>query len=160
MSLRQKLKEIERANKATQVDVRRLVNEWVAAVHELYERVAHDLGDLIQDQVINVIRQPVTRSEERTGPYQIYELNLHVAGKTIAFNPVALFVVGANGRVDLFAKGRLDTRYHLLRLKGPHGGSDRWFITRADTLRKLPLPKLPELSRKNLEDAIETLVSK
>ena len=60
--------------------------------------------------------------------------------------------------VELFARGRLDRRYILLRLKDNSSGKDRWFIFLEKNGPSFPLTNLPELSRENLEGVIEKLL--
>jgi len=158
MSLREKLQEKERARRFAQKDAKLSLQEWLTSIKGLYRLVWEELAELRRDKLIEFGSQTVDRSEELTGKYKTSELTLRAGGRTIVFSPVARFVVGSYGRVDLYALGRLNVRYYVL-LDKTAGGADRWVITEADTPRKHPLSALPELSRATLEDAIEKLLS-
>ena len=117
------------------------------------------LSDLIVDGLITVgPRRTEPRSEQLTGQYSIDVLDLSIRGRTITFSPVARYVFGSAGRVDLFARGGLATRYLLLRTVDDATGKDRWGIVSEEGLR---FPgALPELSRPTLEDAIQKLLQR
>lgn len=160
MSLRETLQKMEETDKASKQVIGAKLKEWrEVAVPGLYRSVKEMLSDLIADGLV-AAPPPRTerRTEELTGPYEIEVMDLAIRGRTITFNPVALFVMGAMGRVELFARGRLDRRYILLRLKDDSSGKDRWFIVSEKNGLRLPLMSLPELSRETLEDVIEKLL--
>lgn len=160
MSLRKTLQKMEETEKASKQVIDAKLKEWrELVIPGLYRSVKEMLSDLISDGLVTV-NPPRTerRTEELTGPYDIEVMDLAIRGRTITLNPVALFVIGAMGRVELFARGRLDRRYILLRLKDDYSGKDRWFIFPERDGPKLPLMNLPELSRETLENMIEKLL--
>jgi hypothetical protein len=159
MSLRETLLKMEETEKPSKQEIDAQLKEWrEVAIRGLYQSIKEMLSDLIADGLISV-NPPRTerRTEELTGPYDIEVMDLAIRGRTITVNPVGLFTAGAIGRVELFARGRLDRRYILLRLKD-NSGKDRWFIFREGKGPSFPLIDLPELSRENLEDVIEKLI--
>jgi hypothetical protein len=160
MSLRETLQKMEETERASKPVIDAKLKEWrEVAIPGLYGSVKEMLSDLIADGLVT-INPPRTerRTEELTGPYEIEVMDLAIRGRTITLNPVGLFTIGAMGRVELFARGRLDRRYILLRLKDDSSGKDRWFIFPERNGPRLPLTSLPELSRETLEDVIEKLL--
>lgn len=159
MSLRETLQKMEETEKVSKLEIRAKLKEWrEVAIPRLYQTVKTMLSDLIADGLVGV-NSPRTerRTEDLTGPYDIAVMDLAIRGRTITLNPVALFTIGANGRVELFARGRLDRRYILLRLED-ESGKDRWFSFPESEGPKFPLTSNPELSRKTLEGMIERLL--
>jgi hypothetical protein len=159
MSLRETLLKMKETEEASKQDIPAKLKEWrEVAIPGLYQSVREMLSDLIIDGLVTVNPSHTeSRTEELTGPYEITVMDLAIRGRTITLSPVALFVIGAMGRVELFARGRLDLRYILLRLKD-NSGKDRWFIFSERNGPRLPLMSLPELSRETLQDMIEKLV--
>lgn len=167
MSLRDTLRKMEETEKVSKQAIQGKLQEWrEVAIPALYRSVKEMLSDLITDGLVTV--NPLRterRTEELAGPYEIKVMDLAIRGRTITFNPVALFVIGAIGRVELFARGRLDRRYILLRLKD-NSGTDRWCIFSERNGPKLPFrtltsepeTSLKELSSETLEDMIEKLL--
>jgi hypothetical protein len=159
MSLRETLLKMEETERPSKQEIQKQLVEWrEVAIPGLYRSVRDMLSDLIADGLVTVNpSRTERRNEELTGPYDIEVMDLAIRGHTITLNPVALFAVGSIGRAELFARGRLDRRFILLRLKDK-SGKDRWFIFPESEGPKLPLTSLPELSRKTLEDMIEKLL--
>jgi hypothetical protein len=160
MSLRETLKTIEQSEKDSAEKAQEELREWrETAVPTLYRFVLESLGDLVNKEKgpIKPSYHSEARNEELTGPYNIDVLDLAVSKRTISFSPVARFVFGgAIGRVEVFARGRLDLRYVLLRYKN-EAGEDHWVIRTeavSASQRKEPSP----LSKQTLEDAIDKLV--
>jgi hypothetical protein len=160
MSLRETLLKMEEGGKPSKQEIDTQLKEWrEVAIPGLYQNIKDMLSDLIADGLISVSPPRIERrTEELTGPYDIEVMDLAMRGRTITVNPVGLFTAGAIGRVELFARGRLDRRYLLLRLKDNSSGKDRWVIFLEKDGPSFPLTNLPELSRENLEDVIEKLL--
>jgi hypothetical protein len=159
MSLRETLQKMEETQRASKQEIDAKLREWrEVAIPGLYRKVRKMLADLIADGLVTINPSRIERrTEELTGPYDIEVMDLAIRGRTITLNPVGLFTIGAMGRVELFARGRLDRRYILLRLKDD-SGKDRWFIFPERSGPKFPLTSNPELSHKTLEDMIEKLL--
>lgn len=75
------------------------VKSYVEAVNRLFD----DVESWIKSLSLNGIRQEIEISEESSGSYKVRKLILHdESGKKIAeFMPVATFIIGGNGRIDL-----------------------------------------------------------
>ena len=160
MSLRETLLKMAETAEPSKQEIDAQLTEWrEVAIPGLYQSIKATLSNLIAEGLISV-NPPRTehRTEELTGPYEIEVMDLAIHGRTITVNPVGLFTIGAIGRVELFARGRLDRRYILLRLKDNSSGKDRWFIFLERNGPRFPLTDLPELSRENLEGVIEKLL--
>lgn len=165
MSLRETLEQMGRSDKETAQKVRETLKQWrEVAIPGLFEQVKEMLSDLIVDGLITVAPlRAEPRSEQLTGPYSIDVLDLGIRGRTITFSPVARYVVGSAGRVDLFARGGLGARYLLLRAVDDATGKDHWGIVsekeRQESKKGPRFPgRLPELSRSTLENAIQNLL--
>jgi hypothetical protein len=164
MALRDTLKKMEETEKDSAVIVQTKLKQWrQEAIPELFKRIQALLLDLIKDGLITVgPKRTESRTEEKTGPYNVEVLDLVIRGRTITFSPLALFVFGSDGRVDLFTRGRLDQRYLLLRTRDDTKAKDIWGIVsekeRQESRRRALPQGIPELSRSTLEDAVEKLL--
>jgi hypothetical protein len=94
----------------TAEEVRAQVEHWLGRIDELYSAIetwAAGQGWRIEDG------EPVPVEDERLerlaiGPVQQPTLVLHApTGQRVSIRPKSLWVIGANGRIDIFAPGRV-----------------------------------------------------
>jgi len=99
------------ANKKQVVDVEKERSEWVAEVNHLL----NDIKDWAEKERWLVDRQDKELQEERLGAYRSSVLFIQSPQGRLVAEPVARSVVGADGRVDLYAWPSLH-RVRLLRI--------------------------------------------
>lgn len=92
------------------------VGSFRRSVRALVDNAKAWLGDMESPPACQ--EETITLKEQRTGEYEVPMLRIWEAGKEIRLEPVACFVVGADGRVDLI--GPLDTFKIVLH------GTGRW----------------------------------
>lgn len=79
------------------------VNRWRTSVRALFEQVRawvqqHDAAVLFREENITLV-------EQRSGPYEMPVLHINSGGRSATLEPVACWIVGADGRVDLTGVG-------------------------------------------------------
>ena len=72
-------------------------DEWVAAV----ERIMDDAEAWAQDQPWFVHRDRKTITEDRIGSYEVSVLMIRTPAARLILDPIARYVGGASGRIDL-----------------------------------------------------------
>ncbi len=81
------------------VDVLSLVDEWRSRLNDLHAKIREWSKGLELPPHIESHR--ITINEELTGPYEVTELIFTHLGRHMKVRPVAVSVVGADGRVDI-----------------------------------------------------------
>lgn len=79
------------------------VNRWRTRVRDLFEQVRvwvqqHEVGVLFHED-------KTTLTEQRSGPYEIPVLYINSGSRSATLEPIACWIVGADGRVDLTGVG-------------------------------------------------------
>jgi hypothetical protein len=97
---------------------------WVQRRDDWIERTQHLVNDIVewsesQDWEVNIDTKTI--HEELLGEYEVPVASVHVPGGQLQVQPVALHVIGADGRVDLEAYPTLN-RVKLV------GHEDGWQI--------------------------------
>lgn len=131
MSLRDKLIAARDRAKADndEADRQEILSAWERSISQLCRLVAEWVLPYEKDGLISSVVTPFNVKEEPFGEYVVHSLVLQAGNAKILLRPVARFVSGATGRVDMFTQGRggLDERYRLLR-KSYDDEEDRWAI--------------------------------
>jgi hypothetical protein len=79
------------------------INRWRQNLVALYQKVQAWVGE---DRPAAFVREnAVTLDEERSGPYHVAALEIAAGGRSARLEPIAAWVVGADGRVDLVGPG-------------------------------------------------------
>jgi len=79
------------------------VNRWRSHVKDLYSQVSMWVQ---QNDAAALLRlETITLNEQRSGPYEIAVMRIDSAGRSAVLEPIASWVVGADGRVDLTGVG-------------------------------------------------------
>src|SRR5262245_9886124 len=73
-------------------------DEWVAAV----EQLVRDAETWSQGQGWAVRKEPKTITEDRLGSYTVPRLLIHASSGRLLLDPVARYIPGATGLVDLY----------------------------------------------------------
>lgn len=114
MALKEKLERLRRNDSSSDPAV--TLSEWQDAVRTLLDDVEKWLAPFIAEGLMRPQRTIITLDEEDLGPYSVERLDLELGrGAELVLLPIARFVAGATGRVDLYAKGRMYQGYMLLR---------------------------------------------
>ena len=96
--------------------------EWLRALEQLVD----EAECWAKKQSWHVRREMVSLQEDRLGSYDAPSLHIMVSKPAVFFQPVARYIVGAEGRVDLYRFPTYDT-FILVRSKG------RWQFVATDT---------------------------
>jgi hypothetical protein len=75
------------------------LEEWKAEIETLYSRIEGWLSEMKDPP--RITRRPITINERISGPYSVDELFIEGESGQLAVRPVARWVLGADGRVDL-----------------------------------------------------------
>jgi len=95
--LEKKKQEIEK-NSATS---RRRLARWRMALGELGMKLSKWLDVPIKKHVVTLERNPKEIVEELLGPYTVNAWTVTIGGRRVVFDPIATYVVGSFGRVDV-----------------------------------------------------------
>lgn len=80
-------------------------NEWLSAIEDLYRDIEKWLTPY--GASLSFQRGDLTLSEELLGTYKTTRMDIHLAGRTVSLIPVALFVIGAYGRIDMIGQKQI-----------------------------------------------------
>lgn len=95
-------------------DVKRRIGRWRLALGELGIKLQKWLDDPVRKQIVTIEKVKKDISEELAGTYEVHGWLVKLGTKTVHFDPVATYVVGSYGRVDV--KGPAGT-FRLIREK-------------------------------------------
>ena len=105
MALRDTLrKQMENAEEDQRRAQQRVLN-WQNAVKALYTEVGIWFDEYVHDGLLKITKEDVLRNEELSGPYNIVQFYLEFSTFRAQFIPVATYIFGAQGRVDLAIPG-------------------------------------------------------
>lgn len=101
------------------------VKEWKSDVANLVAKIAGWLREASQQGLVNLEEKVVPIQEEPLGELFLQSLRIHAPrGRVVSVQPIARYVVGGEGRVDLLNGPR---RVTLVRLK-----DHNWAIARTE----------------------------
>lgn len=132
MALKEKLRELRERDLSIDHGVR--LKEWREVVQALLDEIEEMLAAYTSEGLMRCLRVDVRREEEALGVYDTQELHIVAADRTIVVSPVARSVIGADGRVDVYRRGRREQGYFLLWDKAAKG-SPSW---RIEPMRERP----------------------
>jgi hypothetical protein len=90
--------------KSKDFDRESVLREWTAALKALMADIQSWLRPAMNEELLRARPETTIVSEERLGTYEVPRLLLEMpSGLTVNINPVARFIVGADGRVDMWA---------------------------------------------------------
>jgi len=109
--------------------------KWIATVHKLFGEIREWIKKAEDEGLINVYKHNIQMSEKHIGRYTIDKLELLVIDRQIIVEPIARFIDGGDGRVDIYHG------YEAFRLVYTEK-KDSWHIEdRKDHAFKKPLDK-------------------
>lgn len=127
--LEQRKKQIERSSPSE----KQRIGRWRLALGELGIKIRRWLDEPIKKRLVEVLAYDKTISEERLGSYVVKGWTVTLGGRRVTFDPVATYVVGAFGRVDIVGPA---TKFILVREKDDGHWS---LIDSSDPRRSEPL---------------------
>lgn len=106
------------------------INNWQAAINNLYNIVRCWLQPLEDDGTVRYLRSTVTINEEHVENYKVEVLSVLIGSQRIAFHPKGTFIIGADGRIDV--RGQRAVRTLVL-------NDNEWFVVeRTPQVKTLP----------------------
>ena len=113
-----------------QGDPEKRKQEWCNALDQVMKLIARWLEDAQTQELLQVEHYNVTRNEQLVGNYEVPALKvISPNGNTVRIEPKALWIVGANGRVDIERPPRKEMlvrdesgEWHFARLQIDHSG--------------------------------------
>lgn len=157
---KQKLEEQADSDKPQQVE------EWKRAVRELFQTIRRDLDQYLTNGQLTISQDYTTITEEHYGRYQIDNMKIIAGPATILVQPVALAVIGAWGRVDMYRSGRAGDlqRVMFLRLRGDAMQPFTWNImmpsAAGGVMSRLPRQRQTvPYTKEALEEALDFLLN-
>ena len=143
-----------------------ILNAWGNSVATLSRNIAEWVRPYEDDGLISTEIVPFLIKEEPFGEYTFSIIQLRAGNHKIVLQPIARFVSGSTGRVDMYLEGRggADERYRLLR-KSQDGEEERWGIIKPlqnmNTLDKLAgvgVSSFTVLGPQSFEEALNVLL--
>lgn len=96
--------------KVDQEHIRHRIQDWQDRLDRLYHKVSNwldDRNDLSIDTDSSVLMNEELMREQKVDPVTLPVLTISRGKETLLqFRPIGLWVIGANGRVDVFSKKR------------------------------------------------------
>lgn len=112
---------ISHAEAPREIDWEKARAEWLEDLIQLFG----DIREWAETEGWEVRTKPYELTEENLGTYSAPFLIIRTPGEPVFVEPVARFVLGAQGRVDLYGYPSL-TRAMLLRKRA--GSGEKWII--------------------------------
>jgi hypothetical protein len=103
---------------ATSLDPSEERQQWVQAVRSFCD----DVTAWSTSQDWHVVREELSLTEESLGSYTVPTLTIQTRHGTVVVEPVGRLVMGATGRIDLFA---YPTLFRVMLLRSPRDGGWR-----------------------------------
>jgi hypothetical protein len=125
MTTKENVLEALRHKQAKTINREDLITEWKEKINNLFSLIEIWLGAAKEENLVRVLRAPISVDEEDLGPYQIDKLIVFYSESDhsdyVEFRPYARMVLLAQGRVDVWSS-RNSKLTSLLRR------DDGWFI--------------------------------
>ena len=165
--------EAEKAKELKQ-EIPKEIDKWKSAVDQLLSDISQWLSSYEEQHLLTIEKGILQISENfpegiPNEQYNISKINLKTQVLTIAIEPMARFIFGARGRVDMFVRGKEERRVTLLRTTSPEENKEKWVIffpiKKETFLGRLSPPTLPNnrvyepLDKERFEKAVDYLLS-
>jgi hypothetical protein len=126
MSLRDTLRELREQQQREArggMDRPAQIAEWKETVDQLMTEIRGYLSEYEQDGSLSINLHRIRLNEEDLGSYEIAAMDIKAGPILILVRPIARFVSGAEGRVDMHRQGRPGEEHRVMffhmRLSGP-----------------------------------------
>ncbi len=129
-----------------------LKENWIKTVTEFQDRIIDWLEEPISLGLVTFNQPEIEITEERFGIYTTTELvlNFSPSGTAVEIKPIARFIVGGTGRIDVFSnKGR----YKVIK----KADNNEWYIVEADDTGAEPF-KLTKFNEDSLGRILTELI--
>ena len=110
--LKNKINQFEKSKEIPNWDKKKA--DWISIVNNLYEEILKYYEDLINEGKIKVEYELIEIEEEYFDRYSVNRLLLSFADVMVFFEPVKRFVVGGNGRIDVYSSNNYFQKYFLI----------------------------------------------
>lgn len=143
-----------------------MLNGWGQSVNWLSKAISDWVKPYEAEGLITSEIAKFRIKEDPFGEYIFNIIQLRAGNHTILFQPIARFVSGSTGRVDMYVEGRggPDERYRLLR-KSRDGEEERWGIIKPqqhmstlDRALGIGVDSYTVLGQETFEDALNVLL--
>jgi hypothetical protein len=133
MDFKEKLKKISQKDKGRPIDWNQRKVEWVENVDKLYKQVELWFCEYLDEGLMDIDVSKIFLTEDYIGTYEITKLELALGESVsseyvddvVVFEPVGRNVIGADGKIDLYLKGRKSEKVLLL-LIADEGDEAHW----------------------------------
>lgn len=120
-------------DKNQEIDYGKIKSDWLADIQSFYARVKQWLHEPISEKLLSIKEGVADINEEHLGPYQAPALFISTEWSSVSLVPVARFVVGAQGRIDMKSTQGLGAiLLHLEEADGKH-----WFLLDKQKMERL-----------------------
>lgn len=137
LDLREKLKKLSERRKESAIDWDQIKTAWVAAVDKLYGDIENWFNEYLNEGYMISKLSKINLSEEFLGNYEISSLELFLGDKSkedveevIVLEPIGRNVIGANGRIDIYLRGRKSEKALLLLMRNDDTDDYHWELAR------------------------------
>ena len=161
MALRDTLKAMSDQEKAAaEFEARKpqIMVDWKASLEWLLTEIEGWLYEYVEAGHMTLLRRAFTLREEHFGAYMVDGLDVRAGGAVVTVQPIARFVIGSPGRVDLFRQGYTgdDERYFMLRLGDER--PDTWGLRNPKRDIRRVVGEIGPLTRATFEGAVDNLL--
>ena len=102
------LKDKRKEQEASRVDHQQIREAWIVTCANLMTTISDWLRPLQDQQLLEIVSETIPIFEDQLGEYEIEALQIvFLQSEVIKIRPVARFIIGAKGRIDISAGGTL-----------------------------------------------------
>ena len=96
----------QRKQKESQIDHQKVREEWVSCCATLVAQISDWLAPLQIQQLLDTHAEKIVIFEEQLGEYEVDSLRIvFLESDVLKIKPIARFIIGAKGRIDILAGG-------------------------------------------------------
>ena len=96
------LKNKKSQEKSGQTQARNMKEKWIGTIHSLFGQIREWIKKAEAEDLVAVYRHNIQLSEKHIGRYTVDKLELLVLDRQIIVEPIARFIEGGDGRVDIY----------------------------------------------------------
>ena len=102
------LKEKRKQQEASKVDHQQIREAWIISCSNLMTTISNWLRPLQNQQLLEIKSESIPIFEDQLGEYEVVALQVvFLQSEVMKIRPVARFIIGARGRIDISAGGTL-----------------------------------------------------
>ena len=127
ISLKEKLAERAKRQKANETNWEARKELWIAQVMQLYKDVNDWCQEYVNEQYMTFdLSKKIQLTEKDMGTYEINMLEIDIEGDLVVFEPFGANVIGAFGRIDLYLRGHKADKAMLLLFEREGEDEQHW----------------------------------